>query len=121
MLWEKVMTDLSMNESHRCAGSIKFDSTVPVETLCVLIMDLKALNPEPWVDIHVRGAGDDGSHYIGFHYKLKDGNFDTQGRMVYQLLQFLRERLGTVPRLTLGDPRPKGVIGWSIATVEAFI
>lgn len=119
-LWENVMSDLFLNASHRCAGSIKFDSSIPVETLCVLIMDLKSMNRYPWVDLHVRGAGDDGTHYIGFHYKLQDGTKRSMDEMVHRIMQFLRDRLGTQPRHGRGEPRPMGVIGWSIATVEAF-
>lgn len=108
-----------LNREHCIAGTVRFKASVPFERLAIFVTDMKAQSPERWVDLHVRKAGDDGTHYIGFHYILDDGQEMTHRKAVHKLLQYLRDQLGS--RKVTGrrpDPVPTGVIGWSISTVE---
>ncbi|MBX9906281.1 hypothetical protein K2X96_00080 [Patescibacteria group bacterium] len=112
------MTVLLDNDS-RVAGTVKFNASVPIEKLVGFITHIKADNTERWFDLHIRGAGDDGTHYIAFHYILPDGKKKTQTKMVNKLLQYLRDELGTHPKKGKNPALiPRGVIGWSIGTVK---
>jgi len=111
-----------LNRDHRVAGTVKFDTSVPIEKLADFISEMKSKNPERWVDLHIRGAGDDGTHYIAFHYILQDGKKKTHKKAVQSLLQYLRDRLGSRPKQgKKSDPVPRGVMGWSISTVKVMI
>jgi len=111
-----------LNHDHRVAGTLKFDTSVPIEKLADFISEMKSRTPERWVDLHIRGAGDDGTHYIAFHYILPDGTKKTHTKAVNSLLQYLRDQLGTRPKKgKKADPVPRGVMGWSISTVEVII
>ncbi len=111
-----------LSKSNHVAGTIKFLATVSVERLSGFISDMKQENPDRWVDLHIRSAGDDGMNYIAFHYILPDGRKKTHTKAVNRLLQYLRDQLGTRPE-THGheDPVPVGVKGWSISTVKVVI
>lgn len=110
------------NCDNHVAGTVKFDRAVPVELLLVLIVQMKSKNPERWVDLHVRGAGSDGTHYIAFHYILPDGKKKTHKKAMNALLQFFRDQLGTRPmKKKKPDPIPLGVMGWSVSTVRAVV
>lgn len=110
-----------LNSTFRVAGSIKFHATVPVEKLAQFIADMKTVNPERWLDLHVRGAGDDGMHYLTFHYILPDGEKKTHRKVINRILQYLRDHLGTYPKQgKKSDLVPRGVKAWSIATVKVM-
>jgi len=107
---------------HRVAGTVKFDASVPEEKLKGFIVEMKSNNPERWVDLHIRGAGDDGTHYIAFHYLLPDGKKKTHKKAVHRLLQYLRDQLGEQEHCSKpGKMIPCGVMGWSISTVDATV
>ncbi len=111
-----------LNCGDHVAGAVKFDASVSVEKLAGFISDMKSRAPERWVDLHIRGAGGDGKHYIAFHYILPDGEKKTHNKMVNSLLQYLRDQLGTRPkRGKKADLIPLGVMGWSISTVDVMI
>lgn len=111
-----------LNHDHRVAGTVKFDASVPIEKLAHFITEMKSKTPERWVDLHIRGAGDDGTHYIAFHYTLPDGEKKTQTKAVNGFLEYLRDQLGTRPKQgKKADPVPRGVMGWSISTVQVVI
>lgn len=111
-----------LNHDHRVAGTVKFNASVSVEKLADFVSVMKSHTPERWVDLHIRGAGDDGAHYIAFHYILKDGEKKTHKKAVNSLLQYLRDQLGTSPRKgKKSDSVPQGVVGWSISTVMVMI
>lgn len=112
-----------LNRDYRFAGTIKFNISVSIEKLADIITEMKAKSPERWVDLHIRGAGDDGTHYIAFHYILEDGKKKTYKKAGNNLIQYLRERLGTSPKVKgqKADSRPMGVIGWSISLVKVVI
>lgn len=111
-----------LNHDHRVAGTVKFDASVPVEKLSNFIKEMKSRKPDRWVDLHIRGAGDDGTHYIAFHYILPDGAKKTHTKAVNSLLQYLRDQLGTRPKKgKKSDSIPQGVMGWSISTVKVVI
>jgi hypothetical protein len=115
------MTTL-LNCGHRVAGTVKFDTSVSIEKLANFILDMKSNKPERWVDLHIRGAGGDGTHYIAFHYILPDGEKKTHKKAVNSLLQYLRDQLGTRPKQEKKSDRvPLGVMGWSISTVDVMI
>jgi hypothetical protein len=104
------------NGEYRMAGHIRFDDETSEDLLKVLLNGIKTLAPEEtWVDLHIRSAGDDGTHYIHLCRRLKDGERDTQRRAVHKILQFLKGKLGEKP---LGGI--KQVCGWSISTVIAI-
>lgn len=111
-----------LNHDHRVAGTVKFDPSIPVEKLADFISEMKSKNPERWVDLHIRGAGDDGTHYIAFHYILPDGRKKTHNRVIHRLLQYLRDQLGSRPKQDKkSELVPQGVMGWSISTVKVVI
>jgi len=111
-----------LNCDHRVAGTVKFDGSVSIEKLTDFVAEMKSRTPERWVDLHIRGTGGDGTHYIAFHYILPDGEKKTHKKMVNSLLQYLREQLGTRPKKGKdADVVPKGVMGWSISTVKVVI
>lgn len=111
-----------LNCDHRIAGTVKFDASVPIEKLVDFIIEMKSKTPERWVDLHIRGAGNDGIHYIAFHYILPDGEMKTHKKVVNSLLQYLRNKLGTRPKQgKKADLVPQGVMGWSISTVKVMI
>ena len=103
-----------LNRDHRIAGTVKFDASVPIEKLASFVSEMKLRTPERWVDLHIRGAGDYGAHYIAFHYVLPDGKKKTYKKAVHSLLQYLGDKLGK------SESVPQGVIGWSISTVIAI-
>ena len=106
------MNVLSENDG-RVAGSIKFAASVPLERLKALAEGIEALgNPNQWVDLHIRMAGDDGTHYIGMHYILDDPSKETRDKADKKLFNYLRGELGTDP-----NGRPKSVQGWSLGSV----
>lgn len=108
------------NRDHRIAGTVKFDASVLQEKLRDFIEQMKSSNPECWVDLHVRGAGNDGTHYIAFHYILPDGKKKTYKKAVNRLLQYLCDRLGEKEHCQKpGKMIPRGVMGWSISPVDA--
>ena len=101
------------------AGHVHFDAETPNELLKELLGDIKALRPEAsWIDLHLRSAGDDGTHYIHLCCKLKDGERLTQRQAVFKIIQLLKNELGTVQGRT--GENPKFVRGWSISTVTAI-
>jgi hypothetical protein len=111
-----------LNRDHCVAGTVKFDASVSVEKLAGFISEMKSRTPERWVDLHIRGVGGDGTHYIAFHYILSDGEKKTHKKAVNSLLQYLRDQLGTRPKQgKKADPVPQGVMGWSISTVDVVI
>ncbi len=111
-----------LNNDHRAAGTVKFDASVSIEKLADFITEMKSKTPERWADLHIRGAGDDGTHYIAFHYILPDGERKTHTKAVNGFLQYLRDQLGTRPKQgKKADPVPRGVMGWSISTVKVMI
>jgi hypothetical protein len=111
-----------LNTENRIAGTVKFDATVSIGTLAGFIIEMKSKSPDRWFDLHIRGAGGDGTHYIGFHYILADGEKTTHKQAVQKFLQYLREKLGTRPKQGKNsDTVPLGVMGWSISTVEVMI
>lgn len=111
-----------LNHDHRIAGTVKFDASVPIKKLTDFIIEMKSKTPARWVDLHIRGAGDDGTHYIAFHYTLTDGKKKTHAKAVNSFLQYLRDQLGTRPKQgKKADPVPRGVMGWSISTVKVVI
>ncbi len=111
-----------LNNDHRVAGTVKFDASVSIEKLADFVSEMKSRTPERWVDLHIRGAGGDGTHYIAFHYLLPDGEKKTHTKAVNSLLQYLRDQLGTRPKQgKKADPVPQGVMGWSISTVKVMI
>jgi hypothetical protein len=113
-----------LDSTHRMAGTVRFDNSVPVERLSALIKELRSIEPERWFDLHIRGAGGGkGSHYIAIHYILDDGRKTTQKKAVRKLLQFLCDRLGERPDRIASedmDPIPLGAMGWSISTVDVM-
>jgi FAD/FMN-containing dehydrogenase len=112
MVWEKTMLVLSENNG-RVAGTIKFDASVPLSRLKEIAEGIEALgNPDQWVDLHIRMAGDDGTHYIGLHYVLDDPSKETRDAADKKLFKYLRDELGTK-----SDGRPKSVHGWSLGSV----
>ncbi len=115
------MKDL-YDDSNRVAGTVKFGRSVPITTLSSLIAELKTVRPNRWVDLHIRKGGDDGTHYIAFHYILEDGSKRHHDAAVHSLLQFLRDRLGEHPHPKKPDLMiPNGVCEWSISTVEVLV
>ena len=86
------MTVLSSSDSH-IAGTVKFDASIPIDKLISFIVEMRSDKPEQWVDLHVRGAGDDGTHYIAFHYIMSDGSKKTHEKTVQKLLQYLEDGL----------------------------
>ncbi len=113
----KIMTAL-LNYDHSIGGSVKFDASVPVATLAVFIKEMRSSNPERWIDLHIRSSGDDGTHYIAFHYILSDGKEKTCTKAINRLLQYLCDQLGICPnRGKKNSLVPHGVKGWSISTV----
>ena len=108
-----------LNYDHRAAGTVKFDASISVEQLAGFLAELKSRNPDRWVDLHVRGAGRNGLHYIAFHYILSDGRKSTYDKAVHKLTQFLGERLGWREDSKRPDQKvPNGVMGWSISDVK---
>lgn len=96
------------------AGSIKFKREVLLETLIEIIQDWKNYaSADKWLDLHVRSSGDDGTHYIAFHFVLDDGEKATSDKFDESLLADLRRKLG----FKQNPYRPRGVKGWSISTV----
>jgi len=108
---------------HRIAGTVKFDKSVPVAKLATFIAELKARSPERWVDIHVRPAGDSGTHYIAVHYILADGRRKTEWKAIQSFLEYFCAQLGT--RHKAGEkaehPIANGMMSWSLATVSATV
>lgn len=109
-----------LDRGHGIAGTVKFAPSVPVERLVGFVNDMKSKDPERWVDLHIRGAGDDnGTHYIAFHYILTDRQKKTQKKAALSLIQYFRDQLGTRPKQGMkSDNVPLGVMGWSISTVR---
>ena len=106
------MQVLSENDG-RVAGSIKFESSVPLSRLKEIAKGIEALgNLNQWVDLHIRMAGDDGTHYIGLHYILDDLSKETRNMADKKLFKYLRDELGTK-----SDGRPMCVQGWSLGSV----
>jgi hypothetical protein len=115
------MTDLKLNDEHRVAGTVKFGPSVSVRTLVFVMMGLKTSRPGRWIDLHVRKGGDDGTHYIAFHYILEDGLEKTHKAAVCALFEYLRREFGEHehPKKP-GVMMPNGVREWSISTVEVL-
>ncbi len=111
-----------INGNHRVAGTITFDSSISVERLSAVAVGLKQHNPERWVDLHIRGAGDDGTHHLAFHYILEDSRKKTHKQAVSRLLQYLRDQFGARPKLEgQKEAVPHGVKRWSISTLVVLI
>lgn len=106
---------------HLMAGTIKFDSTVPKSKLIQIILDLRASRfGNRFQNLHFRGAGADGSHYIGLIYLLENEGKRTQNRATHQIVGFVKDSLQ--PDRIKGNRRKlPGFLGWSIATVEGMI
>ncbi len=111
-----------LSGNHSVAGTVKFDTSVPIEKLTDFIIEMKSRNPEKWVDLHIRSAGKKGAHYIAFHYLLTDGRKRTHDKVINGLIQYLCDQLGTRPKQgkETGDV-PQGVVGWSISNVKVMI
>lgn len=107
---------------NHAAGTVKFDRSVSVGELSELTAEMKRHNPDRWIDLHIRSAGDDGTHYIAFHYILPDVKKKTYKRAVNRLIQFLRDRLGSRPKRNgKKNSVPNGVVGWSISIVDTVV
>lgn len=99
------------------AGTVKFESGFPLETLVDIVQELKGSSPSRWVDLHIRAAGAE-NRYIGFHYILDNGSKKVSKKANHKLIGFLKEKLGTRP----GNTKcPSGVTGWSISTVQVVV
>lgn len=105
-----------LNNDPKVAGSIKFNASVPVARLIDFLQELK--KADPLFNMHLRGAGDDGTHYIAFEYVLPNDSRETHDKVVDHFLQFFRDKLGVSPTK---PSVPLGSRGWSISTVLASI
>ena len=108
-----------LNKDNRIAGTIIFDGSIPLKKLEYLITNIKSYGePNRWVDLHIRGAGDNGSHCLVFHYILENGKKKTHNRMSQKIIDYLKTELG----VRLGNSKvPTGVKSWSISTVRAIV
>jgi hypothetical protein len=107
------------SQSYRIAGTVKFDASVPVEKLITFVNALRSQDPDRWVDIYVRPAGDSGCHYIGIHYILTDGRKKTEWNMLRNFLQYFCDQLGTRPntKSVADHPVAQGLKSWSFSKV----
>jgi hypothetical protein len=103
-----------LNRTPKAAGTIKFNTSVSVYQLLGFILELKQADPE--YQLHVRGAGDDGTHYIAFEHVLPDPSKETHDKVVDHFLQYFRVKLGVYPHK---PSVPQGTKGWSISNVIA--
>ncbi len=74
-----------LSGNHSVAGTVKFDTSVPIEKLTDFIIEMKSRNPERWVYLNIRGVGKSGAHYMSFQYILPDGEKKTHAKVVNSL------------------------------------
>ncbi|MCB9810352.1 hypothetical protein H6781_02030 [Candidatus Nomurabacteria bacterium] len=104
---------------YRIAGTITFSGEVSVNKLIDVCEFVKRLDPENWIDLHVRGAGDNGSHHVSFHYLLPDGENKTRKSFEALFLGFFREKFGVRPHVK--GRVPYGCKSWSMSTFVVVI
>ena len=95
-------------------GSVKFNSSVSLDKIEMVMTGLKKRFLGTWVDLHVRRSGDDGTHYLAYRYDLGTLDADLHKQFHIDLIEFLKGMLGTTSR-----NRPEGVMGWSLSQVVA--
>ncbi|MFN3188516.1 MAG: hypothetical protein ACK42D_03200 [Candidatus Paceibacteria bacterium] len=95
-------------------GSLKFDSSVPLETIEMVMAELKKKFLGTWIDLHVRYAGDDHTHYLAYRYDLGTTQDGLHKQFHIDMIQFMRDVLGADKR-----NRPNGIHGWSMSRVRA--
>lgn len=105
-----------LNCDNRFAGTIKFERGFPLEKLVEIVRELRQHRPSQWVDLHIRGAGDE-NRYIAFHIILKEG--EKEKKAGHRLIGFLKDQLGT--RAGTKGKVPTGVTGWSMSTVQLVV
>lgn len=99
---------------YRIAGTITFSGEVPVSVLTKICERIEQKNPENWMDLHVRGAGDNGSHHVSFHYILPDGKNRTRKSFEAQFIGAFRDKFGVRPHVK--GRVPYGCKSWSMST-----
>ncbi len=105
-----------MIEHYSRAGSYKFKRGVSVHDLEKIMTILWEKTPHDfWLDLHVRSAGDDGTHYLAFHI-IGTINKATSSEMASNAVDtMMREVMSEVLGTKRG--RAKGLMGWSVSTV----